>query len=139
MLRAAGAEVETASRRHNEPGGANVVDTWRVHPGPIRPGTLAVEPDVVNAAPFLASRITRDLSPSRLEMLAAKLPLPLRPVSKNKQFEALLAMQMLVACSKPPEEMLRQLLQPALDSTNAMQRYCAQGALPLRPPGGPWF
>jgi 3-phosphoshikimate 1-carboxyvinyltransferase len=57
MLRAAGAEVETASMRHNEPGGANVVDTWRVHPGPIRPGTLAVEPDVVNAAPFLAAAL----------------------------------------------------------------------------------
>ncbi len=57
MLRGAGAEVETASMRHNEPGGANVVDTWRVHPGPIRPGTLAVEPDVVNAAPFLAAAL----------------------------------------------------------------------------------
>ena len=57
MLRAAGAEVETASMRHNEPGGANVVDTWRVHPGLIRLGTLRVEPDVVNAAPFLAAAL----------------------------------------------------------------------------------
>jgi 3-phosphoshikimate 1-carboxyvinyltransferase len=57
MLRGAGAEVETASMRHNEPGGADAVDTWRVHPGPIRPGTLAVEPDVVNAAPFLAAAL----------------------------------------------------------------------------------
>ena len=57
MLRGAGAEVETASMRHNEPGGADAVDTWRVHPGRVRPGTLAVEPDVVNAAPFLAAAL----------------------------------------------------------------------------------
>ena len=56
MLRSAGAEVETASM-HNEPGGAHPVDTWRVHPGPVQPGTLAVEPDVVNAAPFLAAAL----------------------------------------------------------------------------------
>jgi 3-phosphoshikimate 1-carboxyvinyltransferase len=56
MLRGAGAEVETAST-HNGPGGAQPVDTWRIHPGPIRPGTLAVEPDVVNAAPFLAAAL----------------------------------------------------------------------------------
>jgi 3-phosphoshikimate 1-carboxyvinyltransferase len=57
MLRGAGAEVETASTLHNEPGGARAVDTWRVHPGPIRAGTLAVEPDVVNATPFLAAAL----------------------------------------------------------------------------------
>jgi len=57
MLRGAGAEVETASMLQNEPGGAHAVDTWRVHPGPIRAGTLAVEPDVVNAAPFLAAAL----------------------------------------------------------------------------------
>jgi 3-phosphoshikimate 1-carboxyvinyltransferase len=57
MLRGAGAEVETASMLHNEPGGGHAVDTWRVHPGPIRAGTLAVEPDVVNAAPFLAAAL----------------------------------------------------------------------------------
>jgi 3-phosphoshikimate 1-carboxyvinyltransferase len=57
MLRGAGAEVETATKLHNEPGGADAVDTWRVHPGPVRAGTLAVEPDVVNAAPFLAAAL----------------------------------------------------------------------------------
>jgi 3-phosphoshikimate 1-carboxyvinyltransferase len=57
MLRGAGAEVETASTLRNDPGGAHPADTWRVHPGPIRPGTLAVEPDVVNAAPFLAAAL----------------------------------------------------------------------------------
>jgi 3-phosphoshikimate 1-carboxyvinyltransferase len=56
MLRAAGAEVETASM-HNDPAGPRAVDTWRVHPGPVRAGTLAVEPDVVNAAPFLAAAL----------------------------------------------------------------------------------
>ena len=56
MLRAAGAEVETASM-HNDPAGPHVVDTWRVHPGPVRAGTIAVEPDVVNAAPFLAAAL----------------------------------------------------------------------------------
>src|SRR5215471_1420551 len=56
MLRAAGAEVETASM-HNDPAGSHAVDTWRVHPGPVRAGTLAVEPDVVNATPFLAAAL----------------------------------------------------------------------------------
>ena len=56
MLRAAGAEVETASM-HNDPAGPHAVDTWRVHPGPVRAGTLAVEPDVVNATPFLAAAL----------------------------------------------------------------------------------
>ena len=56
MLRGAGAEVETASM-HNDPAGPHAVDTWRVHPGPVRAGTLTVEPDVVNAAPFLAAAL----------------------------------------------------------------------------------
>src|SRR5262249_50753044 len=55
-LRAAGAEVETAIM-HNDPAGSHAVDTWRVHPGPVRAGTLAVEPDVVNATPFLAAAL----------------------------------------------------------------------------------
>ena len=33
------------------------MDTWRVHPGPVRAGTIAVEPDLVNAAPFLAAAL----------------------------------------------------------------------------------
>ena len=56
MLRGAGAEVETASM-HNDPAGPHAVDTWRVHPGPVRAGTLTIEPDVVNAAPFLAAAL----------------------------------------------------------------------------------
>jgi len=57
MLRGAGAEVETATRQPNDPAGPRVVDTWRVHPGPVKAGTVAVEPDVVNAAPFLAAAL----------------------------------------------------------------------------------
>jgi 3-phosphoshikimate 1-carboxyvinyltransferase len=56
MLRGAGAEVETASMLRNGPGGTPV-DTWRVHPGPVKAGPIAVEPDVVNAAPFLAAAL----------------------------------------------------------------------------------
>lgn len=46
MLRAAGAIVEHADTH-----------TWRVEPGPLRLGTLRVEPDLSNAAPFLAAAV----------------------------------------------------------------------------------
>lgn len=46
MLRAAGAEVD-ASRPHG----------WRVAPGELLPGAVAVEPDLSNAAPFLAAAV----------------------------------------------------------------------------------
>jgi 3-phosphoshikimate 1-carboxyvinyltransferase len=52
MLREAGAQVETWSR----PGHA-VPDTWRVHPGGIRPRTIIVQPDLSNAVPFLAAAL----------------------------------------------------------------------------------
>lgn len=32
-------------------------DAWRVHPGPLRPGTIEVEPDLVNSAPFVAAAL----------------------------------------------------------------------------------
>ncbi len=58
MLREAGVEVEAASREAGRAHhGGDVVDTWRVHPGPIQPRVLPVEPDVVNAAPFLAAAV----------------------------------------------------------------------------------
>jgi len=58
MLRDAGADVEAGSR----PGGGtghdpSVSDLWRVHPGVLSPGTIAVEPDLSNAAPFLAAAL----------------------------------------------------------------------------------
>jgi 3-phosphoshikimate 1-carboxyvinyltransferase len=45
MLREAGAMVETAP------------DVWRVHPGGLRGGVVDVEPDLSNAAPFLAAAL----------------------------------------------------------------------------------
>jgi len=45
MLRAAGVQVATAQ------------DTWRVRPGPVSPGRIAVEPDLSNALPFLAAAL----------------------------------------------------------------------------------
>jgi 3-phosphoshikimate 1-carboxyvinyltransferase len=57
MLRAAGADVQTSPA---EPGGALgrvVPDIWRVHPGPLRPGRIAVEPDLSSTAPFLAAAV----------------------------------------------------------------------------------
>jgi len=54
MLRDAGAEVE-------EHGGAGPAgsrpDAWLVHPGPLRPGRIMIEPDLVNSAPFLAAAL----------------------------------------------------------------------------------
>jgi 3-phosphoshikimate 1-carboxyvinyltransferase len=54
MLRAAGADVEEATAS-GAAGGRP--DAWRVHPGPLRPGTIEVEPDLVNSAPFLAAAL----------------------------------------------------------------------------------
>ena len=46
MLRAAGVDVSRPSAA-----------SWHVAPGPIRAGTLTVEPDLSNAAPFLAAAV----------------------------------------------------------------------------------
>jgi 3-phosphoshikimate 1-carboxyvinyltransferase len=51
MLRDAGAEVE------EQGGTAARPDAWRIYPGPLRPGTVRVEPDLSNAAPFLAAAL----------------------------------------------------------------------------------
>jgi 3-phosphoshikimate 1-carboxyvinyltransferase len=58
MLRDAGADVETGSRGTggSQPG-SSVTDIWRVHPGSLRPAAIAVEPDLSNAAPFLAAAL----------------------------------------------------------------------------------
>ncbi|MDN3357037.1 3-phosphoshikimate 1-carboxyvinyltransferase [Actinomadura sp. DC4] len=45
MLREAGASVETGD------------DVWRVHPGGLRGGEVGIEPDLSNAAPFLAAAL----------------------------------------------------------------------------------
>jgi 3-phosphoshikimate 1-carboxyvinyltransferase len=51
MLRAAGAEVDTGALA----GPPAAAAAWRVYPGRLIPGTIAVEPDLSNAAPFLAA------------------------------------------------------------------------------------
>ncbi|MGN6791890.1 MAG: 3-phosphoshikimate 1-carboxyvinyltransferase [Streptosporangiaceae bacterium] len=71
MLRAAGVDVraesaplassgQSARNGHAvdsaSPGGP-VTRKWRVMPGPIRPGEIAVEPDLSNAVPFLAAAL----------------------------------------------------------------------------------
>jgi 3-phosphoshikimate 1-carboxyvinyltransferase len=53
MLREAGAHVETwATGRQSQ-----APDRWRVHPGELRPSSITVEPDLSNAAPFLAAAL----------------------------------------------------------------------------------
>lgn len=55
MLREAGAQVETWTADPAATPG--VPDTWRVHPGPVRSRQATVEPDLVNAVPFLAAAL----------------------------------------------------------------------------------
>ncbi len=57
MLTAAGAEVETGGGHGGRHGGDLVPDFWRVRPGRLAPGTIVVEPDLSNAAPFLAAAL----------------------------------------------------------------------------------
>ncbi len=53
MLRDAGAHVETWITGR----GSSVPDLWLVHPGELRPSAVTVEPDLSNAAPFLAAAL----------------------------------------------------------------------------------
>jgi 3-phosphoshikimate 1-carboxyvinyltransferase len=62
MLRDAGATVETATGTPGQagPGGPEgpvPPDTWFVHPGGFTGHEISVEPDLVNAAPFLAAAL----------------------------------------------------------------------------------
>jgi 3-phosphoshikimate 1-carboxyvinyltransferase len=54
MLTAAGAEVESGIRGS---GSQAAPDFWQVRPGRLTPGTVVVEPDLSNAAPFLAAAL----------------------------------------------------------------------------------
>jgi 3-phosphoshikimate 1-carboxyvinyltransferase len=54
MLEAAGADVETGTAGGR---GEPVPDVWRVRPGRLTPRTITVEPDLSNAAPFLAAAV----------------------------------------------------------------------------------
>jgi 3-phosphoshikimate 1-carboxyvinyltransferase len=51
MLRAAGAQVE---ERSSGGGPGRAPDSWRIWPAALAPGIITVEPDLSNAAPFLA-------------------------------------------------------------------------------------
>jgi len=83
-----------------------------------------------NAVPFLASRITRDLEPSRFQVWTRKLtPKRFRRTPIPKSSDASLAAVLLAHCIEPPNEMLRKLLEPALSGTNAQQRLIASCAL----------
>jgi 3-phosphoshikimate 1-carboxyvinyltransferase len=53
MLTGAGADVEVTSTRPDD----GVPDGWRILPGRLTPGTVTIEPDVSNAAPFLAAAL----------------------------------------------------------------------------------
>jgi|HubBroStandDraft_5_1064220.scaffolds.fasta_scaffold24807_3 3-phosphoshikimate 1-carboxyvinyltransferase len=53
MLREAGAHVETWATGRGSP----APDRWRVHPGELRSPAVTVEPDLSNAAPFLAAAL----------------------------------------------------------------------------------
>jgi 3-phosphoshikimate 1-carboxyvinyltransferase len=58
MLRDAGADVEGGSRTGDGSDGEHcVMDCWRVRPSALRPGTVRIEPDLSNAAPFLAAAL----------------------------------------------------------------------------------
>jgi 3-phosphoshikimate 1-carboxyvinyltransferase len=58
MLRDAGAEVETRVTGRGQAGELEgVPDLWRVQPGTLRPSAITVEPDLPNAAPFLAAAL----------------------------------------------------------------------------------
>ena len=51
MLTAAGADVEVTGPADGVP------DRWRIRPGRLAPGTVTIEPDLSNAAPFLAAAL----------------------------------------------------------------------------------
>ncbi len=53
MLTRAGADVEVTSTRPDD----GLPDGWRVSRARLTPGTIAVEPDLSNAAPFLAAAV----------------------------------------------------------------------------------
>ena len=58
MLTAAGAQVETSTGCDDDATGSGMpTGRWRVLPGRLAPGTVHVEPDLSNAAPFLAAAL----------------------------------------------------------------------------------
>jgi 3-phosphoshikimate 1-carboxyvinyltransferase len=61
MLTAAGAQVETGTGSDRDAADPQAgSDRWRVQPGRLAPGSVQVEPDLSNAAPFLAAALATD-------------------------------------------------------------------------------
>jgi 3-phosphoshikimate 1-carboxyvinyltransferase len=81
-LRRAGAEVDDATR-----------DEWTVSPGPLQLGTVEVEPDLSNAAPFLAAALVTGGSvtipgwPAATTQAGAALPGLLRDIGASAEVE----------------------------------------------------
>ncbi len=75
MLASAGAEVESGLSGHGAAsnGGRTAPDHWRILPGRLTPGTLTVEPDLSNAAPFLAAALVTGGTVTILDWPAASL------------------------------------------------------------------
>jgi 3-phosphoshikimate 1-carboxyvinyltransferase len=74
MLRDRGAEVEAGSRlRGGSAAQQSVSDIWRVHPGGLSGGTIAVEPDLSNSAPFLAAAMVTGGSVTIMDWPASSL------------------------------------------------------------------
>lgn len=57
MLTGAGAQVEAGTLGSGAARTGTPPDHWRVQPGRLAPGTVQVEPDLSNAAPFLAAAL----------------------------------------------------------------------------------
>ncbi len=70
MLRDAGAVVETGNQQAGGSDGAGP-DTWFAHPGGLGSHPIAVEPDLVNSAPFLAAALVTGGSVTILDWPAA--------------------------------------------------------------------
>ena len=87
-----------------------------------------------NAVPFLASRITRDLTPSWFEPWLPERWLPVAIRRTTKEHEAYTAGLLIWKCINPPESMLRELLKPAMSSTNYAQSVAVSMALERYPP-----
>ncbi len=94
-----------------------------------------------NAVPYLAGRITQDFADSKLDKWLMKIrdasPQSLKrlaPPPKAKGLEALIAIDILSGHFRPNSNQLLPLLQPALHSTNHIQR--ASAVVALRSIGG---
>jgi hypothetical protein len=95
--------------------------------GEVGPVALVFTAMGTNAAPFLISRISRDLGPSRFERLAEKMPSRFQPMSKASEADA--AAILLKDCVNLPPSMLAPLVILACTSTNYEQSRTAMFAL----------